>query len=248
MKIQALNGSSDKLTLTALKTAAGQATGKARATIQGLIRSLSPQPAARGRSAKGASVKKHHKRAAKKVTARRKKKHNPTTAPKAHKVHRWHAKKRTTRHNPSKGGGFGAKLNTSSILEAVKEGSLVALGALGSSFVERQTERFLPNLNPLLRGLVASGVVAGVGIYFGGSYGKHVAAGSIAEFVRSAGREYMPSLFAGTDDPDSIQGVATGYWDENNQWVEMAGADDYAGLSYTLSDGVPTSALRPAGI
>ena len=49
--VQALNGSSDKFTLTALKTAAGQATGKARATITGLIQSLSPQPAARGRSA-----------------------------------------------------------------------------------------------------------------------------------------------------------------------------------------------------
>lgn len=247
MKIQALNGKDDKLTLTALKTAAGKATGKARATIQGLIQSLSPQPAARGRSAKGASVKKHHKRAAKKVTARRKK-HNPTTTPKARKAQRWHAKKRTTRHNPSKGGSFGAKLNTGSILEAVKEGGLVALGALGSSFVERQAERFLPSLNPLLRGLVASSVVAGVGIYFGGSYGKHVAAGSIAEFVRSAGREYMPGMFAGTDDSDNVQGVATGYWDENGQWVELAGTDDYAGLSYTLDAGVPTSALRPAGI
>lgn len=247
MKVQALNGSSDKLTLTALKTAAGQATGKARATIQGLIQSLSPQPAARGRSAKGASVKKHRKRAAKKVTARRKK-HNPTTAPKAPKAansHRWHTKKRSTRHNPG-GGSFSSKLNTGSILEAVKEGGLVALGALGSSFVDRQTERFLPNLSPILRGLVASSVVAGVGIYFGGGYGKHVAAGSIAEFVRSAGREYMPSLFAGTDDQDSIQG-ATGYWDENGQWVELSGTE-YAGLSYTLADGVPASSLRPAGI
>lgn len=245
MQIQALNGSSDKLTLTALKTAAGQATGKARATIQGLIQSLSPQPAARGRSVKEASMKKHHKRAAKKVTARRKK-HNPTTAPKAHKARRWHAKKRATRHNPS-GGGFGAKLNTGSILEAVKEGALVALGALGSSFVERQAERALPTLNPLLRGLLASSVVAGVGIYFGGNYGKQVAAGSIAEFVRSAGREYMPGIFAGTDDPDSIQGVATGYWDENGQWIETTGSD-YAGISYTLADGVPVSSLRPAGV
>lgn len=243
MEIQALNGSSAKLTLTALETAARQATGKARATITGLIQSLSPQPAARGRSAKEVSMRKHKKRAtSKKVAAP--KKHNPT---KAKVVHHYHAKKHTTKHNPSKGGGFASKLNTGSILEAVKEGGLVAAGALGSSFVQRQTERFLPNLNPLVQGLVASSLVAGLGIYFGGNYGKHVAAGSIAEFVRSAGREYLPGMFSGTgpDDDGAVAGV-DGYWDENGQWV-MAGTD-YAGLSYNLSDGVPVSSLRPAGI
>ena len=239
--VQALNGSSDKFTLTALKTAAGQATGKARATITGLIQSLSPQPAARGRSAKEASMKKHHKRAAKKVTAPKK-----TNPHQAKVVHHYHAKKRTTRHNPGKSGRFGASLNSASIIEALKEGGLVALGALGSSFVERQTEKMLPSLNPIVQALIASSVVAGAGIYFGGSYGKHVAAGSIAEFVRSAGREYMPSMFAGTDDQGN-QGVATGYWDENNQWVELSGTD-FAGISYTLADGVPASSLRPAGV
>lgn len=240
MKVQALNGSSDKLTLTALKTAAGKATGRARASILGLIRSLTSQPAARGRSAKGASVKtKHHKRAGKKVTAH--KKHNPTTSHKGYKSRGWHTKKRTTKHNPGKS-SFAGKLNTSSILDSLKMGGLVALGSLGSSFVERQSEKFLPNLNPLVRALGAAAAVAAGALYFGGNGGQHVAAGSISEGIRSAAREYLPGLFAGTDDPDSIQG-ATGYWDESGQWVESM-----AGLAYSLTDPIPTTALRPAGI
>lgn len=239
MKIQALNGKDDQLTLAALKTAASKATGKARATIQGLIQSLSPQPAARGRSAKKELlVKKHQKKRATKKAH----KHNPTAAPKAYPVKTWHKK-----HNPTKASsGFGGKLNTGAILEVVKEGGLVALGALGSSFIERQSERILPDLNPSLRTLGATVVLAGGALYFGGkAYGKNIAVGAIAEGIRSLGRTFMPGVFAGTEDEyEQVSGVE-GYWDENDQWIASGG--DLAGLAYTLNDPAPAMAIRPIG-
>lgn len=188
-------------------------------------------------------MKKHqHKRAAKKRTARRK--HNPTT-PKA----TWAGKLRHKgRHNPTSkaSGGFGGKLNTNAILAVVKEGGLVALGALGSSFIERQSERILPDLNPSVRTLGATVVLAGGALYFGGKeYGKNIAVGAIAEGIRSLGRTFMPGVFAGTEDETELVSGVEGYWDENGQWVVPGG--DYAGLTYTLTDPAPALAVRPVG-
>jgi hypothetical protein len=246
VKIQAMNGTDDQITLTALKQAASKATGKARATIQGVLDSLLSQPAARGRSAKGASVKKHTKRAAKR-TARRKS--NPTRAAQAPKAYGYH-RKRATRHNPTKAaGGFGGKLNTGAILEVMKEGGLVALGALGSSFIERQSEKMLPDLNPSIRTIGASAVVAGAALYFGGkTLGKNIAVGAITEGIRSLGRTFMPSVFAGTEGEDEGVSGVTGYWDENGQWIETSEAQGIEGLAYDPSYPAPNLALRPEGV
>jgi len=238
--IQALNGKDDQFTLTALNEAASKATGKARATIQGLIQSLSSTTAARGRSAKELPMKKHHKRATKKA-----RKHISPAAPKAYPV-KWQHKHHTTKHNPTKAkasGGFGAKLNTAAILEVVKEGALVAAGSLGSSFLQRQAERLMPDFNPSLRTLTATAVLAGGALYLGGkTYGKPIAVGAIAEGIRSLGQTYLPDLFAGMEGGD-VAGV-TGYWDEYGQWVDAG----VAGLTYDPTLPEPQLGIRPAGM
>ncbi|WP_257303404.1 hypothetical protein [Geothrix campi] len=238
--IQALNGKDDQFTLTALNRAASKATGQARATIQGLIRSLSSTTAARGRSAKELPMKKHHKRATKKA-----RKSNPTAAPKAYKVNR-HGKHHTTKHNPTAAKArpsFSGKLNMAGIIEVAKEGALVAAGSLGSSFAQRQAERLLPDFNPTLRTILATGALAGGALYFGGkTFGKPIAVGAIAEGIRSLGQSFMPELFAGVDGND-VAGV-TGYWDENGQWVDAG----VSGLTYPLGYAEPTLPIRPAGL
>lgn len=133
------------------------------------------------------------------------------------------------------------------LMGLLKEGAGVGLGMLASSFVEKQADKFLPSFVPAAaKPVVASAIVAGAAIAFGGSQGftRGIAVGAIGEAIRGVGRTFAPSLFAGTGDTDP--GTASGYWDpQTGQWV---GTGQMGGVTYDPSLPLPVDySVRPAG-
>lgn len=222
------NGEKEK-TIAALKRAAAKASGKAHALIQGLAKALTPNDAARGRKAKGdASMAK--KRPAK-ATPKRPAKHNPSSSKKT-----WKKKS-----NPST---LASKVKGMDLTGIAMEGVGVAAGSLALSFVDRQVERFLPNVNPLIRTGISTALVAGGAAYFSGGKGflRSMAIGGVAAGVTQVASEFMPSLF-GSVDEYVYQDM--GGWNPDGTWNEELGSaedgDDMGGILYDRTSAAPGS-------
>lgn len=207
------NGEKDK-TIAALKRAAAKATGKARRVIQGLAKALNPNDAARGRKAKGAASM--AKKRTKKATAKRPAKYNPSGK-------RW-KKSWKRRHNPS---SLASRVKGLDLTGLAMEGAGVAAGSLALSFVDRQAQRMLPDLNPTLRSVLSTVLVAGGLAYFskGRGFVRSMAVGSMASGVTQVASALAPGLFAGLDEEESYTEV--GGWDTDGNWNEELGAADY---------------------
>lgn len=235
------NGKHQSTTLKALSEAAKGATGKAKSTIQDLIRGLKTNPtAARGRRShkEASAMAKKHSGGHKKAT--HKKKTNPTT----------HHKRSTKRRvNPSTSGGAFKGVDFAGI--AIR-GAATAAGGLGQSLVARQVEKFLPSLPRVASQALATGLVAGAALFIGKGKGlaEDAAVGAIATGISGMAAEFLPGVFAGTEEEAYVAGYEDGmgalqYVDEDGQPVGSLSFEDegVAGLS---SDGsyIATS-IRP---
>lgn len=212
-----LNGGHRDPTLAALKKAKAKAKdAKSKRIIHrlaaGLRKNPSP-PAARSRAplSKGEPVAKKHARRAshrRKVTHHKKASHrktrrNPTAAPKVVTFRSAGPRRRRSVKSRAKSAFAGLQRKTGvNFKQVALLGVGIAAGGLLSSFVERQTENYLPDLNPYARiGVVT--LALGVGGYFVGKYGQRdvgtgIMAGAVGEAIRSIGRSLAPGLFAGT--------------------------------------------------
>lgn len=212
-----LNGGHRDPTLAALKKAKAKAKDAKSLRIihrlaAGLRKNPSP-PAARSRAplSKGEPVAKKHARRAshrRKVTHHKKASHrrtrrNPTAAPKVVSFRSSGTRRRRSVKSRAKSAFAGLQQKTGvNFKQVALLGVGIAAGGLLSSFVERQTENYLPDLNPYARiGVVT--LALGVGGYFVGKYGQRdvgtgIMAGAVGEAIRSIGRSLAPGLFAGT--------------------------------------------------
>lgn len=225
------NGEKEK-TIAALKRAASKASGKARRVIQGLAKALNPNSAARGRKAKGAASM--AKKRTKKATARRRAKHNPTARRGGFK-RSW----RRRRANPSR--GLASKVRGMDLTGIAMEGAGVAAGSLALSFVDRQVEKFLPNVNPLIRTGISTALVAGGAAYFSGGKGflRSMAIGAVAGGVTQIASEFMPGLFGSVDYYYDMGG-----WNPDGTWNEELGDAEYDEMGGVLYD---RTAAAPSG-
>lgn len=221
------NGEKEK-TIAALKKAAAKASGKARGLIQGLAKALNPNDAARGRKAKGAASM--AKKRTKKATTKRRAKHNPSS-----KKRSWKRKS-----NPS---SLANKVKGMDLTGIALEGAGVAAGSLALSFVDRQVERFLPNVNPLIRTGLSTVLVAGGAAYFSGGKGflRSMAIGGLASGITQVASEFMPGLFGSVDEEYVYADM--GGWDGDGVWNEELGyaeeGDEMGGILYDRTSAAP---------
>jgi hypothetical protein len=236
--IEILNGDDRPHALKTLKRAVKGARGASRKHLASVLRSLNPD-AARSRAFKGdASMAKRTKKAAAHHRRRITRKGNPTSA----RQLATKAKERVrvvTRRAAS-------NFKSLDLMGLLKEGAGIGVGMLASSFVEKQAEKFLPaSLPASVKSALASAVVAGGAIAFGGANGfpRSIAAGAIGEAIRSIGRSYAPTMFAGTDGTDA----SAGYWDPTTgQWIPAGTA--LAGVAYDPAYPIPVMSERPDGM
>lgn len=220
------NGEKEK-TIAALKRAAAKASGKARGLIQGLAKALNPNDAARGRTEKG--VPSMAKKGTKKATTKRPAKHNPSSK-----------KSWKRKHNPS---NLASKVKGMDLTGIALEGAGVAAGSLALSFVDRQVERFLPNLNPLVRTGLSTALVAGGAAYLSGGKGfmRSMAVGGLAAGITQVASEFAPGLFGSVDDYAYYD---MGGWDADGTWNEELGYaeddDDMGGILYDRTSTAPS--------
>jgi|GEM_PF-5289673 len=229
-RLYVLNDSEQKKTVAALNRAAAKATGKARATIEALAKSLDhPNPTTpgtgRAKPRKGKTTMAKHKKARATKRTGHKHKSNPTT-PKAtrRKVYR-------RRSNPT---GLAA-LKGFKIMDVLTEGASIVGGELAQSFGQRQVEKFMPSLAGLPSALISGAAIAGAGIYFGkgNKIAKGLAIGAVAGTLRGLAKSFAPSLFAGADDEMGATAAPAGYMDPTTgEWVAFAGPDEIAGAEY----------------
>lgn len=217
-RIQILNGSTRDTTLEALRKANSKAKDpRAKRIIHRLASGLraNPSPPAAGRRAptsKGEPMAKKHQRRAthrrtvshKKTSKRRHYRRNPTAAPKV-VTFRGPSRRRKSAKRRVASAFSGIQRKTGiNLKEVALIGVGIAGGSLLSSFVEKQSEEYLPDLNPYARiGVVT--LTLGVGGYFIGKYlnksvGTGVIAGAIGEAIRSVGRNLAPGIFAGAEE------------------------------------------------
>ncbi|HJV39999.1 MAG TPA: hypothetical protein VJ549_00510 [Geothrix sp.] len=241
-RIDILNGDDRPHALKTLKRAIKSAKGAARTHLAAVLRSLNPD-AARSRAFKGASsmaksTKKaaHHKTAAK----HHPKKHNPTagTTYTLHSVGT-KAKAKVASAARRAAGNFRGL----DVLGILKDGAGIGLGIVGTDIVAKQVvERFLPSgLPTVAKSLVATVGVGGLAIAIGGGKGftREVAKGSVASFLVSLAKQYLPAgIMAGTDEQ-----VLTGRWDANGQWIPDGGM---SGVVYDPAYSIPDALDRPA--
>jgi hypothetical protein len=179
-------------------------------------------------------MKRTHQRRAtarrKTTTKRYKKRSNPTAAAAAparkrsnwgHKL-RSYASKAKARVKATT-----SKFDFTSVLV---EGLALTGGMLASSFVERQVQKFMPDLSPTIRAVAGGVVVAGAAYLVGSKLGKKevgkgLLLGGVAAAIRSLGEHFAPGAFAGTD-PALVN---TGTWDAYGQY-----ADSYAPNDHTV--------------
>jgi hypothetical protein len=176
-------------------------------------------------------AKKHARRASHRRTIHHKKAHrkarrNPTAAPKV-VTFRSPGTKRRRSVSARARSAFGNLQRKTGVnfKQVAMLGVGIAFGGLASSFVEKQTENYLPDLNQYARiGVVA--LTLGVGGYFVGKYlqrdvGTGIMAGAVGEAIRSIGRNLAPGIFAGTE-----SGGNSGYpWQDNAMPVPLADLD-----------------------
>lgn len=225
------NGEREK-TIAALERAAAKASGKARRVIQGLAKALNPTtPAARGRNAKGdASMAKKRTATARKASSGK-------------KSGFFSGKKTRTRTNPPS--TLASKVKGMDLSGIAIEGAGVAAGSLALSFVDRQVEKFLPNVNPLIRTGLSTALVAGGTAYFSGGKGflRSMAIGAVASGVTQVASEFMPSLFGGVED-EYAYGYDMGGWNPDGTWNEELGyayEEDLGGILYDRTAAAPGS-------
>lgn len=217
-RIQILNGSTRDATLAALRKAKAQAKdARSKRIIHRLAAGLraNPSPPAAGRRAphsKGEPMAKKHARRAThrrtthhKKAAKRRYRRNPTAAAPKVVTFRSPSRRRKSVKRRVAGAFAGIQRKTGiNLKEVALIGVGIAGGSLLSSFVEKQSEEYLPDLNPYARiGVVT--LTLGVGGYFIGKYlnksvGTGVIAGAIGEAIRSVGRNLAPGIFAGTEE------------------------------------------------
>lgn len=213
-----VNGGKKNSTLKALASLKRKAKGKDRAAIARLEKGLKTNPAARSRrKSTGEKVKKHH------TTRHRRAVHASSHAKRHAKVRRnpsraaiipFNTPRR--RRRPSAGlFGKGRSIAKKLDLKVIAlEGVGVAAGALASSAVNAQVANMLPNLTGLARVAASSFLVAAGGYFLGKmqkDLGKGVMVGAIAEFIRSAGHEYAPTVFAGVTPQKTYPSLGPGY-------------------------------------
>lgn len=215
-----LNGGRRDATLAALNTAKKKAKDTAskriiRRLAAGLKANPSP-PAARSRAPHSKEEPVAKKQHARRATHRRKTHHkthrktrrNPTAAPKVVTFRSGSTKRRRSVSARARSAFSGLQRKTGvNFKQVALLGVGIAAGALLNSFVEKQTENYLPDLNPYARVGVVT-LTLGVGGYFVGKYlqrdvGTGIMAGAIGEAIRSVGRNLAPGLFSGTDAPPS---------------------------------------------
>jgi hypothetical protein len=239
-RIAVHNGSHTSKTLAALKAAAANATGQARATLQALHQGLKRNPtAARGRHPQGASaMAKKHKGGPRKAARKR----TPT-----HKTNPTHHRKHRRRSNPT--GSKGAHFRGVNFGSIAMRGAATAGGGLAQALVARQTQRLVPSLPGVAHEALGSAVVAGAALYFGKGHAlfQDAAIGAIATGITGIAREFMPGLFAGLDDEMPVAGL---YEDPSlgALYEEMQGADDEMSGLYSASSALPSLGIRPAGL
>lgn len=227
------NGKHQSSTLRALSEAAKGATGKAKSTIQDLIRGLKSNPtAARGRRSQKeapAMAQKHkggQKKAAKKI--------NPT-----------HSTKRTKRRvNPS---GMAGAFKGVDFAGIAIRGAATAAGGLGQSLVARQVEKFLPSLPRVASQAIATGLVAGAALFIGKGKGlaEDAAVGAIATGISGMAAEFLPGVFAGTEEEAYVAGYEDGMgalYEDTATMGALSFEEEMAGLT---TDGYADSTGRP---
>ena len=237
-QIEILNGDDRPHALKTLKRAIKGARGTSRTHLASVLRSLNPD-AARSRAFKGgASMAKRAKKAAHHRRRRITRKGNPTSIRRVATKAKERVRVVTRR--------AASNFKSLDLMGLLKEGAGIGVGMLASSFVEKQAEKFLPaSLPASVKSVLASAVVAGGAIAFGGTSGfpRAIAAGAIGEAIRSMGRSYAPTMFAGTDSTDT----AAGYWDaQTGQWIPAG--TGLAGIAYDPAYPVPVTSERPDGM
>ncbi len=222
------NGEKEK-TIAALERAASKASGKARRVIQGLAKALNPNSAARGRKSRGvASMAKKRTATARKASGK--------------KSGFFSGRKTRTRTNPPS--TLASKVKGMDLTGIAVEGAGVAAGSLALSFVDRQVEKFLPNVNPLIRTGLSTALVAGGTAYFSGGKGflRSMAIGAVASGVTQVASEFMPSLFGSVDEYG--YGYDMGGWNDDGTWNEELGYaydDEMGGILYDRTATAPGS-------
>lgn len=218
-RVQILNGSRRDATLAALKKAGAKAKdARSKRIIHRLAAGLKSNPQPPAARSRAPHPKEHHvaKKHARRATHRRTTHHhrkpkrrtrrNPTVAAAGPRVVAFRSGRKRRSFKRRVSGAFaGLQRKTGVNLKQVALiGVGIAGGSLLSSFVEKQTENYLPDLNPYARiGVVT--LALGVGGYFVGKYvqkdvGTGIMAGAIGEAIRSVGRNLAPGIFAGTEE------------------------------------------------
>lgn len=256
-----LNSSDKTKTLRALKAAALKARGKARTTLNGLSKALSPNPTAgrarRSKEAPSMAKKRTHRRARTRRTTtipRRRRtrtsrtyRTNPTFAP-AHRAAPRRARRRS---------GVASRLKRLNLMGIVTRGACIAGGFLAQSFVARQSERLLPSMPRMVHSLIGSGAVAAASLMLAGgkAWAEDIAAAAVAGGIQGLAHEFMPGMFAGLHEGDVyVQGYEDGaqYYAEAVNGVEDYDyANDVNGLGGLAFNGrrIPGDiATRPASL
>lgn len=171
------------------------------------------------------------KKRTKKATTKRRAKYNPTS-----KKRSWKRK-----HNPS---NLASKVKGMDLTGIALEGAGVAAGSLALSFVDRQVERFLPNLNPLVRTGLSTALVAGGAAYLSGGKGfmRSMAVGGLAAGITQVASEFAPGLFGSVDE---YVYADMGGWNEDGTWNEELGyaedVEEMGGILYDRTASAPGS-------
>ena len=115
------------------------------------------------------------------------------------------------------------------IVSLAKDAAFIAGGAILATAADRQAEKFLPNMNPMVRtGLVT--VAVGVAAYFLGAklkqkeLAKGMLNGAVTAAALSIGRTFAPSVFAGAEGGLAGWDPATGQWDDTLEGLYEEGA------------------------
>lgn len=168
------------------------------------------------------------KKRTKKATAKAPAKHNPSSKKKS-----WKRKS-----NPS---NLASKVKGMDLTGIALEGVGVAAGSLALSFVDRQVERFLPNVNPLIRTGISTVLVAGGAAFFSSGKGflRSMAVGGLAAGVTQVASEFAPGLFGGVDE----YVYDMGGWDGDGVWNEELGyaeeGEELGGILYDRTSAAP---------
>lgn len=150
-------------------------------------------------------------------------------------------RKKTWRRRKTNPSTLASKVRGMDLTGIAMEGAGVAAGSLALSFVDRQVEKFLPNVNPLIRTGLSTALVAGGAAYFSGGKGflRSMAIGAVAGGVTQIASEFMPGLFGSVDYYYDMGG-----WNPDGTWNEELGDAEYDEMGGVLYD---RTAAAPSG-